>query len=55
MKRNGLQVIDSPKDMIGQFEEQAKSIRPKLEPSVYSHEFREKVEKLLAEFRAGKK
>jgi TRAP-type C4-dicarboxylate transport system substrate-binding protein len=54
MKNAGLQVVDSPKDMVAQFEEQAKAIRPKLEPSVYSHEFREKVEKLIAEFRAKK-
>jgi hypothetical protein len=41
--------------MVAQFEEQARAIRPKLEPAVYSHEFREKVEKLLADYRAGKK
>jgi len=55
MKQAGLQVVESPKEMISQFDEIAKSIRPKLEPSVYSHDFRNKVEKLVAEFRAGKK
>ena len=55
MKQAGLQVVESPKEMVSQFDEIAKSIRPKLEPSVYSHDFREKVEKLVAEFRAGKK
>jgi len=55
IKQAGVQVVESPKEMIAQFEEQSKAIRPKLEPSVYSHEFREKVEKLLADYRAGKR
>jgi TRAP-type C4-dicarboxylate transport system substrate-binding protein len=55
MKQAGLQVIDSPKDMVAQFEEQAKAIRTKLEPAVYTHDFRMKVEKLLADYRAGKR
>jgi TRAP-type C4-dicarboxylate transport system substrate-binding protein len=55
IKKAGVQVVDSPKEMVSQFEEQSKAIRPKLEPSVYSHDFREKVEKLLADYRAGKK
>lgn len=57
MKQAGLQVVDSPKEMVAQFEEQAKAIRPKLEQppqAVYTHEFRDKVEKLIAEFRAKK-
>jgi TRAP-type C4-dicarboxylate transport system substrate-binding protein len=55
IKQAGVQVVESPKEMVAQFEEQARAIRPKLEPAVYSHEFREKVEKLLADYRAGKK
>lgn len=55
MKQAGITVVESPKEMVSAFEEQAKAIRPKLEPSVYSHDFREKVEKHLADFRAGKK
>jgi TRAP-type C4-dicarboxylate transport system substrate-binding protein len=55
IKQAGVQVVESPKEMVAQFEEQSKAIRPKLEPSVYSHDFREKVEKLLADYRAGKK
>jgi TRAP-type C4-dicarboxylate transport system substrate-binding protein len=55
IKQAGVQIVESPKDMVSQFEEQSKAIRPKLEPSVYSHDFREKVEKLLADYRAGKK
>ncbi len=55
LKNAGVQVIDSPKDMVKDFTDQAIALRPKLEPSVYSHEFRMKVEKLLADFRAGKK
>jgi TRAP-type C4-dicarboxylate transport system substrate-binding protein len=55
LKQSGIQVVDSPPEMRKQFEEQAVLLRPKLEPSVYSHEFRMKVEKLLADYRAGKK
>ena len=55
MKQAGLQVVESPPQMIKDFTTEAVAIRPKLEPSVYSHEFRMKVEKLLADFRAGKK
>jgi TRAP-type C4-dicarboxylate transport system substrate-binding protein len=57
IKAAGLQVVDSPADMVKDFEAQAVAIRsnPALEPGVYSHEFRMKVEKLLADFRAGKK
>jgi TRAP-type C4-dicarboxylate transport system substrate-binding protein len=57
IKAAGVQVIDSPPAMVKEFEEQALALRPMLEkdPVVYSHEFRTKVEKLLADFRAGKK
>jgi TRAP-type transport system periplasmic protein len=55
LKNAGIQVVDSPKDMVQEFMAQAVALRPKLEPSVYSHDFRMKVEKLLADFRAGKK
>jgi TRAP-type transport system periplasmic protein len=55
MKQSGLQVVESPPEMIKQFTAEAVAIRPKLEPSVYSHDFRVKVEKLLADYRAGKK
>jgi TRAP-type C4-dicarboxylate transport system substrate-binding protein len=55
MKAQGLQVVDSPKDMVAQFEEQSKAVRPKLEPAVYSRDFRLKVEQHLADFRAGKR
>jgi TRAP-type C4-dicarboxylate transport system substrate-binding protein len=55
LKNAGVQVIDSPAQMRSDFEAQAVALRPKLEPSVYSHDFRMKVEKLLADFRAGKK
>ena len=43
--------------MLKDFEEQAVALRPILEkdPVVYTHEFRVKIEKLLADFRAGKK
>ncbi|HEX9105145.1 MAG TPA: TRAP transporter substrate-binding protein DctP [Polyangia bacterium] len=55
MKQAGLQVVESPPEMIKQFTAEAMVVRTKLEPSVYSHEFRTKVEKLLADYRAGKK
>ena len=55
MKNAGLQVVESPPEMIKQFTQEAMAIRPKLEPQVYSHEFRMKVEKLVADYRAGKK
>jgi TRAP-type C4-dicarboxylate transport system substrate-binding protein len=51
----GVQIVDSPKEMVKEFEAQSTGLRSKLEPSVYSHEFRMKVEKLLADYRAGKK
>jgi TRAP-type C4-dicarboxylate transport system substrate-binding protein len=55
MKAAGLQVTESPPEMIKQFSTEAMAIRTKLEPTVYSHDFRMKVEKLVADFRAGKK
>ncbi len=57
MKQSGVQVVDSPPAMLKEFEEQALALRPMLEkdPVVYTHEFRTKVEKLLSDFRAGKK
>jgi TRAP-type C4-dicarboxylate transport system substrate-binding protein len=57
MKTNGLQIIESPPAMQKEFEAQALALRPILEkdPVVYTHDFRAKVEKLLADFRAGKK
>lgn len=55
MKNAGLQVVESPPEMLKQFTQEAMAIRPKLEPQVYSHEFRMKVEKLVADYRAGKK
>ena len=55
LKNAGIQVVESPKEMANEFMAQAVALRPKLEPSVYSHDFRMKVEKLLADYRAGKK
>src|SRR5207248_844006 len=55
MKSSGLQVVDTPAEMVKEFATQALAIRPKLEPSVYSHEFRTRVEKLLADYRQGHK
>jgi len=55
MKTAGVQVVESPPDMVKQFTEQAVAVRVKLEPSVYSHDWRVKIEKLVADFRAGKK
>jgi TRAP-type C4-dicarboxylate transport system substrate-binding protein len=55
MKQAGLQIVESPPEMVKQFTEQAVAVRAKLEPSVYSHDWRMKIEKLVADFRAGKK
>jgi TRAP-type C4-dicarboxylate transport system substrate-binding protein len=55
MKQAGLQVVESPPEMVKQFTAEAVAVRTKLEPSVYSHEWRMKVEKLIADYRAGKK
>ena len=55
LKSSGIQVVESPKEMVNEFEQQAIALRAKLEPSVYTHDFRMKVEKLLADYRAGKK
>jgi TRAP-type C4-dicarboxylate transport system substrate-binding protein len=55
MKQAGLTVVESPKDMVKQFTDEAIAIRPKLEPAVYTHDWRMKVEKLVADYRAGKK
>jgi TRAP-type C4-dicarboxylate transport system substrate-binding protein len=57
LKAAGLQEVESPKEMVKEFESQAVAIRssPTLEPGLYSHDFRMKVEKLLADFRSGKK
>jgi TRAP-type transport system periplasmic protein len=55
MKQAGLQVVESPPQMVKDFTTEAIAIRTKLEPSVYSHEFRMRVEKLIADYRAGKK
>jgi TRAP-type C4-dicarboxylate transport system substrate-binding protein len=55
MKTAGVVTVESPPEMIKQFTEQAVAVRAKLEPSVYSHEWRVKIEKMVADFRAGKK
>jgi TRAP-type C4-dicarboxylate transport system substrate-binding protein len=57
MKQAGLQVSDSPKELVDDFQKNAEAIRarPGLESKVYSNAFRTKVEKLLADYRAGKK
>src|SRR5262249_52736963 len=54
LKQQGLTVVDSPKELVQEFEQKALAIRPELEPSVYKHDLRLKVEKLLADYRAGK-
>jgi TRAP-type C4-dicarboxylate transport system substrate-binding protein len=50
----GLQVIDSPPDMVKDFTAEALAIRTKLD-AVYTHAFRAKVEKLLGDYRAQHK
>jgi TRAP-type transport system periplasmic protein len=53
LKRSGIQVIDSPKSLEKEVESFAVGVRGELEPSLYSHDFRLRVEKLVAEYRAG--
>ena len=55
LKQAGIQVVDSPPDMVKQFETESLALRSKLEPSVFTHEWRMRVEQLLKDFRAGKK
>ena len=57
MKSSGIQVIETPPAMVKEFEDQAMTLRPLLEkdPVVYTHDFRTRVEKLLADYRAKKK
>jgi len=50
---SGLTVVESPKEMIAAFEEQAKAIRPKLEPSSTAT-ISAKGREAVAEFRAKK-
>src|SRR5262249_47619576 len=53
LKQAGLQVVESPSELVKSFAEQALAIRDQLEPGVYSHDWRVKVEKLLAEYRGS--
>jgi TRAP-type C4-dicarboxylate transport system substrate-binding protein len=55
LRKSGLVVVDTPKEMAREFEKIAVPMRDELEPALYSHDFRQRVEKLVAEFRAGKK
>jgi TRAP-type C4-dicarboxylate transport system substrate-binding protein len=55
MKELGLQEIPTPPEVQKEFEAQGKAVAAKLEGQLYSKEFRAKVEKLLADKRAGKK
>ncbi|HZS38538.1 MAG TPA: TRAP transporter substrate-binding protein DctP [Polyangia bacterium] len=52
IKRTGMQVIDSPKSFEKELETFAVGVRGEFEPSLYSHDFRMRVEKLVAEYRA---
>ncbi len=51
----GIQQVESPAAMVSEFEQVAVGIRSELEGSLYSKEFRNRVEALVKEFRAGKK
>ncbi len=55
LKQAGIEIVPSPPQMVSDFEQKAIALRPKLEPSVYTHDFRMTVEKYLADFRAGKR
>ena len=51
----GIQQVESPAAMVSEFEQVAVGIRSELEGSLYSKEFRNRVEARVKEFRAGKK
>ena len=53
LKNAGIQVVDSPPDMVKEFMAQAVALRSKLELSVYTHDFCMKVEKFVADYRAS--
>ncbi len=55
MKAQGIQVIETPPEVVHEFETQAKTVGTTLEGKVYSHDFHVRVEKLVADLRAGKK
>ena len=55
LKAQGIQQVESPAAMTAEFEKVAMEIRTELEGSLYSKEFRAKVEQLVKDFRAGKK
>jgi TRAP-type C4-dicarboxylate transport system substrate-binding protein len=54
MKQQGLQVMDTPAAVQQQFATTGDVVAQKLEGQVYSHDFRVKVQKLVAQMRAGK-
>lgn len=55
LKRAGLQVVDSPPELIEELTRQAVTVWAKVDPSLFSPDWRARVEKLVAEFRAGKR
>ena len=55
MQAQGIQVIETPPEVVGEFEKQARLVAQKLEGQLYSHEFRMRVEKMVADNRAAKK
>jgi TRAP-type C4-dicarboxylate transport system substrate-binding protein len=52
LQKAGIKVVEPPKDLMHDFATASRVVRVKLEGSVYSAQFRKKVEELLDEFRA---
>jgi TRAP-type C4-dicarboxylate transport system substrate-binding protein len=55
MQTQGLQLVQTPPELEKEFEAQGRLVAQKLEGQVYTHDFRARVEKLVAEYRASHK
>jgi TRAP-type C4-dicarboxylate transport system substrate-binding protein len=51
LRKNGLVVVDSPPSLAHELAELAEPLRADLEPTLYSHELRARVEELVASYR----
>jgi hypothetical protein len=48
MQAQGIQLVETPPDLIKEFQTQGMAVRNELEGQLYSHEFRARVEKIAA-------
>jgi TRAP-type C4-dicarboxylate transport system substrate-binding protein len=54
MQQQGLQVVTTPPELVTEFGKEADKMAGKLEGQVYTKEFRQRVEQMIADHRAGK-